>query len=355
MFALALGNHSLVLLFAPGIGLFVVRGGAGHPPSQAPGRDVPRGLLGLTLVAVFLELPLRAGPFRAPLVYGHPETWDGVLVHRPRPSSSRAASSTPSGTSARSSATLVRLATDQLGPLVVLVPFGFVVTAIRRPRYALLTATTLALTCWFAGSYDNAEIERYYLVPLLIVVTWLAVLVGAACEGLERRFAPARLDRHGARAGIPVVGFALAVLLVFPTVGALPERWRTVDQSRLTDAQDWLDVVLDERLTGPEAVIVSWWSYSTPLWYAQRIEGRRPDIRIVDDRTRLDEDLGEIEDVIDANLGRHPVIVIQVDPEVIARLAARYRLAPLPVPGDQPVYRVDGILVATPGSTGSTR
>ena len=40
---------------------------------------------------------------------------------------------------------------------------------------------------------------------------------------------------------------------------------------------------------------------------------------------------------------------------MIARLAARYRLAALPVPGDQPVYRVDGILVATPGSTGSTR
>ena len=30
-----------------------------------------------TLVLVFLELPLRAGPFRAPLVYGRPETWDG--------------------------------------------------------------------------------------------------------------------------------------------------------------------------------------------------------------------------------------------------------------------------------------
>ena len=38
--------------------------------------------------------------------------------------------------------------------------------------------------------------------------------------------------------------------------------------------------------------MVSWWSYSTPLWYAQRVEGRRPDIVIVDDRTRLDEDLG---------------------------------------------------------------
>ena len=42
----------------------------------------------------------------------------------------------------------------------------------------------------------------------------------------------------------------------------------------------------------PNAVIVSWWSYSTPLWYAQQVEGLRPDIFIVDDRTMLDLDLG---------------------------------------------------------------
>ena len=28
---------------------------------------------------LYLELPLRAGPFRAPLVYGHPETLQGLL------------------------------------------------------------------------------------------------------------------------------------------------------------------------------------------------------------------------------------------------------------------------------------
>ena len=50
------------------------------------------------------------------------------------------------------------------------------------------------------------------------------------------------------------------------------------------------------------AVVVSWWSYSTPLWYAQLVEGRRPDIDIIDDRTRLDRNLGDIYDVIDANL-----------------------------------------------------
>ena len=51
--------------------------------------------------------------------------------------------------------------------------------------------------------------------------------------------------------------------------------------------------------------------YSTPLWYAQHVEGRGPDVTIIDDRTRLDEDLGDVTDVIDANLPsaarlRHP-------------------------------------------------
>jgi hypothetical protein len=79
----------------------------------------------------------------------------------------------------------------------------------------------------------------------------------------------------------------------------------------------------------PDAVIVSWWSYSTPLWYAQRVEGRRPDLTIVDDRTRLDEGLGELTDVIDANLGTRPVYVIRSDPDEVAMLAIRYRLEPI--------------------------
>ena len=41
----------------------------------------------------------------------------------------------------------------------------------------------------------------------------------------------------------------------------------------------------------PDAAVISWWSYSTPLWYAQRVQGERPDITIIDDRTRLDENV----------------------------------------------------------------
>ena len=75
-----------------------------------------------------------------------------------------------------------------------------------------------------------------------------------------------------------------------PTLAAVPDRYAAVDARGQTAAAQWTDHAL--QVMEPDAVIVSWWSYSTPLWYAQRVQGRRPDIAIVDDRTRLDEDLG---------------------------------------------------------------
>ena len=76
----------------------------------------------------------------------------------------------------------------------------------------------------------------------------------------------------------------------------------------------------------PDSVIVSWWSYSTPLWYEQRVLGKRPDITIIDDRTRLDENLGGLTDAIDANLGKRPVYVLRLDQREVKLLADRYEL-----------------------------
>ena len=325
VFGLALGTHSLILLLAPAIGLFVF---AAEPAIRQRRRLVLTcvAALAVTVTVVYLELPLRAGPFRAALVYGRPETWDGFW-YVALGQQFLGSLVDPFGDLPRKLGDLFGLAVDQFGPLAMLIPFGFIATARRRPRFALLTGVSLGLTCFFAASYQNADIGRYYLGPIVIAWSWLAVLAGTTVESLAtaiRRPAgsPSRSGRTGSALAV-----AVAAALLLPTVVAAPGRLPAIDESGDRSAAAWTDLALGAM--APNALIVSWWSFSTPLWYAQRVEGRRPDLTIVDDRTRLDEGLGEVTDVIDANLGIRPVYVIRSDPDEVVSLAARYRLEPV--------------------------
>ncbi len=320
VFGLALGNHSLTILLAVPVGLYVL---AVDPGIWRRGRLVVScvGVLALTVVVVYLELPLRAGPFRAPLVYGTPDTWEGfkyiVLAEQFRDSVND-----PFGELPRKLGDLVTRTTTQFGMLAPLIPIGFIVTAVRRPRYALLTGTAAAITCFFAASYVNADISRYYLGPELMAWTWLAILAAAAVDLLADLAGD--VDPAIARTRAGMISLIVAVALVVPTLLEVPTRHAAVDASRQVDAVNWTAHALD--VMEPDAAIVSWWSYSTPLWYAQRVEGKRPDIAIIDDRTRLDENLGGLTDVIDANLGKRPVYVIRVDQNEVRQLAGLYDL-----------------------------
>lgn len=338
VFGLAMGNHSLTLLLAPAVGLYVL---AVAPGILARPRLVIACLAALvvTVVVVFAELPLRAGPFRAPLVYGHPETWDGFW-YVALAEQFRGSVVDPFGDLGTKGAVLAARTIAAFGPLAALLPLAFVITAMRRPRFALLSGLATALTCFFAASYVNADIDRYYLGPVLFAWTWLAILAGAIAarvgEALDRRDADASALEVDPVAGSPAtdaggaiaVGLALALLL--PTVLAVPTRLARVDRSQDVAAARWVDRALEAM--EPDAVVVSWWSYSTPLWYAQHVEGRRPDLAIIDDRTRLDRNLGDLDDVIDANLPTRPVYVIRQDPAEIAALERDYVLEPIDGP-----------------------
>jgi hypothetical protein len=352
VFGLALGNHSLSLLLAPGIAMFVL---AVDPRILGRPRLVAAcaGALAVTVVLVFLELPLRAGPFRAPMVYGRPETWDGfwyiVLADQFRESVAGHLTDLPAKI-----ADVVDRAAAAFGSLAALLPIAFAATVALRPTYALLTGVSVLLTCAFAASYDNAEIGRYYVGPAFMAWTWLAILAAALATALGGALADDTDRGAGAgRAAEPIAApeelvdtpptapprprpsarpdprfaLGLAAVLLVPTALALPYRLARVDRSEDRAAQAWVDRGLS--LMAPDAVVVSWWSYSTPLWYAQHIEGRRPDLTVIDDRTRLDQHLGDVNDVIDANLPKRPVYVIRVDPVEIASLERRYVLESL--------------------------
>ena len=137
----------------------------------------------------------------------------------------------------------------------------------------------------------------------------------------------------------------LSILLIVPTLAAVPPRYSEVDESADTAAQSWLDATLPAL--AQNAVVISWWSYSTPLWYAQFVNGQRPDVFVVDDRTMIDQQLGTADDVIARYLGQRPVYLIRL-PQDLATLRLHYVLTPVSLGGGWPdgtLYRVDGVVL----------
>jgi len=345
LYGVALGNQGLTVLLAPGIALFVL---AVEPGVW--GRPAQLGRCALALVGiaglVYLELPIRA-VMGAPIVYGHPDTLAGfwyVVLGLQFGGSLTA----PFSDLAGKAGDIVGLAAAQFGPLVALVPAGLVVTAVRRPRYALLTGTWLVVTCWFAVSYTNADIERYYLGPILIAISWLAVGAGGVLDAVEAQLLIEH-DEAGLRpAALRLVASAgLALALVGPAIIAAPTTRLRVDQSANTRAADWSRWTF--QVAEPDAVLVTWWGFSTPLWYRQVILGDRPDVRVIDDRTRLDKSLGSVDDVIRANLGIRPVYLVRLDRDMPG-LELRWQVEVLPDPnGTQPLLRVVGPRAADRG------
>jgi hypothetical protein len=360
---LSAGNHSLTLLLAVPIGLYVL---AVEPSILSRGRLVALCVAAFVVptVLVYLELPIRGGAIgflEAPLVYGRPDTLGG-FAYVVTGEQFRGGLNDPFGDWPGKLAGLASLAIRQLGPLAALVLSGVIVTAIRHRAFALLTASVLVITCFFNAAYVNADIDRYYLGPALIAWVWVAIFTAAVVDRVrEGRLVEAPEPASGelsdapqapvntetadgrARGRFDPIGLAVAalaaLLLLGPTVAAFPDRAAAADRTADRSAQLWLDAVLDE--VEPQAVIVSWWSYSTPLWYAQLIEGRRTDIFVADDRTRIDMDLGEVTDVIDGNLaiGR-PVYAIRIDSQELLQLNMRYTLTPLESPLAWNILRV---------------
>jgi 4-amino-4-deoxy-L-arabinose transferase-like glycosyltransferase len=385
IFGVAVANHSLALLLPPAIGLYVL---ACDPRIIFRWRTIVACLaaLAFTITVLFLELPIRAA-MHAPLVYGHPDTWSGfwyVTLGQQFTGSL----SDPFGNLSTKAASVMDLMTGWVGPLAMLAAVGLVTSLVRRPRYLLLSGLTLVATCVFSASYANAEIDRYYLVPLMVVLTWAALgtadvitMAAWAVNGVRERFlgvstaagavadaaadepatapdAPSGVRRRddGWTPWLVLAGeFVVAAALVFPVVGIVPQRQQPqsganpggASEANKTGDAAWLRAVLapaDKGGLPKDSVIMSWWSTSTTLWYGQKVLGMRPDIYIVDDRTRLDDNLGEVQDVFNKFLGNRPVFTIRLKggPDGMNALSTEYDIRPYTLGDGSKISQVVG-------------
>jgi hypothetical protein len=332
VFGVSLGNHALTVLLAPGIALFVLLI-APRLPLERPWLVLGcAAAVSLTTVLLYAYIPIRSA-MEPPLDYADPETWDRFRylvfaeqfrgTFRTFPPLDEALG------------TVIGELFDNLALLAVLAIVGAGATAARSLGLFVLSASWFVIPFAFALGYQNADIRRYYLVPILVAAVWAGLGAAALWSAARRLWAGAVPDassheappRQATRPVLSVAAPALAILLVFaPTLGALPDRFDEVDSSHETWARAWLDTAM--AIIPRDAVVVSWWSYSTTLWYGQFVEGMRPDVLVIDDRTILDRDLGTVRDVIERYRGQRPVVLIRLPAEIVD-LRRDYPLSPL--------------------------
>ncbi len=365
MFGVSLANHALTYLLAPGIAIFVL---AVQPGILRRPRLIATCAVGLavTTAALYAYLPIRSA-MNPPLDYANPETWDGfrylVFAEQFR-GTFRALPDLFDALRTVGDETV-----GQLGLFAFLAVAGVFVSAWRRPALTLLLGAWFLINWFFALGYINADIGRYYLVPLLTTAIFGGFGAGAILDVIAALWsrssrssttaevdgsstapsppnapgqpnAPGPPSRPSRLSGIVLAG-AAALVLITPSLAAVPPRVRLLDASWGQETgRIWLTSVVAHL--PDDAVVVSWWSYSTTLWYGQYVEHLRPDVTVIDDSTIVQENLISVATVIDSYLGVRPVFLIRL-PFDLPQFERRYVLTPLTGVVGGPVYRVEGM------------
>ena len=371
VYGVALANHSLTMMLAPGIALFVL--------AVAPGiilkwRVILTCVVVLagTAILLWLELPIRAA-MHAPLVYAHPDTWNGFMYVITGQQFGGIPPTIGADLQAKY-AQVMTLISSWLGPLGYVAAIGLGTSVVRRPRYVVLSLLAAAMTAGFAAAYANSDLERYFLVPVFVAFTFvglgLADMVSLGVWVID--VARARFARPAAVSGVeraPSDGFAwqafallavealVAAAIIVATVTIVPERQHVPDaahpggvsQADQTSRESWMRAVLapaDQGGLPADSVIVSNWYDSTTLWYGQLVEGRRPDVFIVDDTMRVPagDNLGDVWDVIDTYLGHRPVFLLRFpwNCDGMDNLSRFYEMRDFPLPDGATIKEVTG-------------
>ena len=328
-FGLSLGNHPLTGLMAFAIGpwLFIVDPGIWRRWRLLAACVV---LLGLGLLS-YLYIPVRAlTPPEPPLFYARPTTWEGFryLVFAEQFHGLFDVSPFDFLAAKWDKAESV-LAAQLMGPGWLVAAIGAATLVVRGMGALAFLALLVIANVFYAMNFQDGDIDRYYLLTTLVACVLVGVAAAALAGAGAQSIAEATrrtLDVGGRRRAASIAGGVVLALAAILPLSALVIRYDVRDQSANREADLWVTSL--HRALPQDAVIISWWSYSTPLWYHRWVLGERPDITIIDERNIIDDGWGTIDAAIRAHLNERPVYLVPPDWEV-ERLLAVFRTRPV--------------------------
>jgi Protein of unknown function (DUF2723) len=328
-FGLALGAHPLVGFTAPGIVAWLI----------AVDRHVWRrwrliagcaALLAVALVGSYAYIMIRAqiDP-DPPLFYARPETFERLryLIFAEQFVGLFEGFAAPlADLGLKWQQTESVLARQLVGPGWLLVAVGAAVLAVRRRGAFVMLFLVVVVNVFYSMNFRDGDIDRYYMPTLVAAIPLLGVALAAIGVTCARAVAESsrRLSAtlHARRRLATVAGGIVITLGSLLAAGSLVTGYAAHDQSANRDADLWVASVY--RALPPNAVVISWWSYSTPLWHHRWVLGERPDVTIIDDRNILDDGYRTMARAIAAHLGRRPVYVVPPDWEYL-RITERWQ------------------------------
>jgi hypothetical protein len=345
-FGLGLGVHPLIGLLAPGIAawLFVVD----------PAFWRRRRLIALCAAVVALGIGSFAYIWvravtdpEPPLFYARPDTWERFryLVLAEQFTGLFRDFREPLADIGQKWAGAERvLAVQFVAPGWLLVAVGAAIVAARSLGTFAVLGMFVVGNIFYAVNFRDGDIDRYYMPTVAVLAPLLGVAlasIGAACaqavgEVGRRLVATVRGRRSLAGFGGAIV-LGLGALL---PAGSLLTGYAAHDESQNRDADAWVASV--HALLPPNAVVVSWWSYSTPLWHHRWVLGERPDLTIIDERNILDDGYRTMNNAIRAHFGRRPVYVVLPDWERES-VTERWEMSTVPtLPGFTRLLLIEG-------------
>lgn len=319
---LGAGNHLLTLFVAPFVVLFVLWAG------RREFRARPLLLLaaagaGLVGLSVYLYIPIAAS-LNPPLPYNHPTTFDSfwwlVTGEQFRGQFDFLSAKGP-GEFIDSLPFLSDLVTERataVFPVLGVIGLGLLVR--RRPAFGIVAVAILVFGLYVWANYQR--LEHYLLVPWMILALGVAVAV-EGLAGLARGIAEWRRPFPGA---MPDMGVVVSAVAIVAAVALATTTWTRADRSADRSGEDYVAAVF--MALPPNAVILSEWDASTPLWHGQHVRGERQDVLIVDDTNIVYEGWGTREARIASVVCERPTFILRISSGDLVPTMAEYTLTP---------------------------